>query len=724
MEEEIHDDKTDFSETDQDELSEEDVDTPEFAKNTKGTTLILPPSLFPNEEIDNDYQVPEEPEERREIKNQVKNSKKEKAKVVTKREETPIVTKQPEPKQYHKSVDNISKKRVKKEPIQQFKYSPVQWSPPHSIPEDRKSRNNKIVEEEYPKQQDIEQNEVTPPRDIPSTKRQTTETDSLMYLLADPKKLRKVTDPTPIPDDEIRATPVRNVKSPRPQTPIEQFTYQNRSPKNEKTPSPQQASLRESPLKQLSPRSETQSTFRPPERRFLSPTSTHLPAENNDLINQNSVLSKKETSPINNNRQPSIQRSQPSPASANRSPVNKTPVNETREPTPTPTKTEKREESPEFTEKWKEREDLKRQRGDDIRRTILLEEQKEKRELIYEFWLMEQNKVPVSKKYTLDDDLAEMRFEYSKLKSEEDIKSKVRTGWNMFQCANSLAELINQRLNPFDVPMDGWTEEVDKEKDKYEPHFRKLYKSLSCRFNIKPGTQIAMMYISQFLVFIVPRLLKKFTDSKKKDPPPQKAPEYPWEKQKAKSDPKPRQTDRKTVTKSVQIEKQVEALKKQMEFYQKQIEQQKAALKAQQELIQKYSQLPTNNNVTKIFTSPPSKITNLSPEKKSSPSVITEGNSQSTQQIEELEDELASVAGTTDDNTDLPPPADSLGAISAFVPMIDRFTQQKNEKPKQIDMQLYNEKPEIPESYLAAEEKKKSEEVVRKSSRKSATMVL
>lgn len=64
---------------------------------------------------------------------------------------------------------------------------------------------------------------------------------------------------------------------------------------------------------------------------------------------------------------------------------------------------------------------------------------------------MEQNKVPVSKKYTLDNDFAEMRFKYSKLKSEKDIKSKVRTGWNMFQCANSLAELINQRLNPFDV---------------------------------------------------------------------------------------------------------------------------------------------------------------------------------------------------------------------------------------------------------------------------------
>lgn len=45
----VHDDQTNFSEIDQDEISDNDLATPNFAKNTKGTTLILPPSLFPGD---------------------------------------------------------------------------------------------------------------------------------------------------------------------------------------------------------------------------------------------------------------------------------------------------------------------------------------------------------------------------------------------------------------------------------------------------------------------------------------------------------------------------------------------------------------------------------------------------------------------------------------------------------------------------------------------------
>jgi hypothetical protein len=68
----------------------------------------------------------------------------------------------------------------------------------------------------------------------------------------------------------------------------------------------------------------------------------------------------------------------------------------------------------------------------------LEEEDKEKRELIYEFWMMQENGIPVSKKYTMDDSLDDMRYEYHKLKHECDVKDKVRMGWNMFTMVDQI----------------------------------------------------------------------------------------------------------------------------------------------------------------------------------------------------------------------------------------------------------------------------------------------
>lgn len=57
-----------------------------------------------------------------------------------------------------------------------------------------------------------------------------------MYLLTDSKKLKNVTDPTPLPENHATSPKER---TPRPQTPVQQFDYRERTPINDKIPSPQ-----------------------------------------------------------------------------------------------------------------------------------------------------------------------------------------------------------------------------------------------------------------------------------------------------------------------------------------------------------------------------------------------------------------------------------------------------------------------------------------------------
>jgi hypothetical protein len=160
----------------------------------------------------------------------------------------------------------------------------------------------------------------------------------------------------------------------------------------------------------------------------------------------------------------------------------------------------------------------RRREDHEVREAMYKENMREKKELVYELFFMEtKEKLPVSKRWTMADDLDEMRFEYNKLKSEKTIKEKVLMGWNMFATVNSLIEFINEKINPFDISIKGWSEELDKAKEQYEPHFRKLYRQMSVKVQVQPGVQIAMLLASQFLVFFVPKLLTKVQTKKKSE---------------------------------------------------------------------------------------------------------------------------------------------------------------------------------------------------------------
>ena len=141
-----------------------------------------------------------------------------------------------------------------------------------------------------------------------------------------------------------------------------------------------------------------------------------------------------------------------------------------------------------------------REKMDRFQKAMQEEIMKEKRELIYELWKMDRDGLPVSKRFTMEDSIDELRFEYHKLNQECDVNEKVRIGWSMFSCFNSVIEILNEKLDPFNFSIDGWGDQLDKEKEQYEPHFRKLYRMMSCKFQIKPGIGTEVFLNNNFQV--------------------------------------------------------------------------------------------------------------------------------------------------------------------------------------------------------------------------------
>ncbi len=391
----------------------------------------------------------------------------------------------------------------------------------------------------------------------------------------------------------------------------------------------------------------------------------------------------------------------------------------------------------------------KRTRADEIREQMQFEEAKEKRELMYEFWLMEKQGIPVSKKYNIDDNIDEMRFEYHRLKSEGDIRDKIKLGWSMFSCVNSIGEMINQKFKPLGISMEGWSEELDSQRQEYEKVFRKIYKNIATRFYVRPGLQLMMMFGSQLLLFAAPRVLKKFQKKDEEDSRIQELDE--------KGNPIPTETVRKIN----ELQGNVLEIRNQFsEQLAKMQQQQLLLLQAQQKFFETVtasfnsSNFRHSNSTQEDISKESQNIDNITqhnvseipkhnlitekklpiPEsKKNTPQKnnleIATQNDDDSNEYEWVEAEV------TDDEPDAPnntvinnghriskadeSASDSIGeVITQMQPMVNMFRELKRrEKDVPLDQYMYDKPPEIPETMVKQHEELKKKGFIQDDSR-------
>lgn len=153
----------------------------------------------------------------------------------------------------------------------------------------------------------------------------------------------------------------------------------------------------------------------------------------------------------------------------------------------------------------------------DVKKIQASEEEKEKKDYLYQFYLMERQGFKISKKYTIEDSIDEMRYEYTQVKKEETINSKVDFWWEIFATTNTIFNTLNKQINPFNIPSDDWDKEIEQKKTEYRAILRRAMKNKIMSFNINPLAEFGVLFFSQFLLFFLPRILGKLTDNKEKE---------------------------------------------------------------------------------------------------------------------------------------------------------------------------------------------------------------
>lgn len=102
-------------------------------------------------------------------------------------------------------------------------------------------------------------------------------------------------------------------------------------------------------------------------------------------------------------------------------------------------------------------------------------EMKEKKEILYQMDRLEAKGYRLPRKFSMQSDLEEMRSEYHRILREKEVDASVRFQRKMMMAAVTGIEFLNGKFDPFNVQLDGWSEQVHENITDYDDIFEELH---------------------------------------------------------------------------------------------------------------------------------------------------------------------------------------------------------------------------------------------------------
>ena len=105
-------------------------------------------------------------------------------------------------------------------------------------------------------------------------------------------------------------------------------------------------------------------------------------------------------------------------------------------------------------------------------------ERKEKAELLFKLEKLDRLGIKMSKKYNFSSDIEEMRFEYNRIKSARSLESSIKFQKKMLMACVTGIEFLNNRFDPLDLKLDGWSESVHENINDYKKYLKNYMKNI------------------------------------------------------------------------------------------------------------------------------------------------------------------------------------------------------------------------------------------------------
>jgi hypothetical protein len=119
-----------------------------------------------------------------------------------------------------------------------------------------------------------------------------------------------------------------------------------------------------------------------------------------------------------------------------------------------------------------------------------LKEAAEKAEFINKLQRLEAKGFPVAKRFTMDNSLDEIKAEYMRLVDARQLETSIRFQRNMLMGFVTGLDWMNNKFDPFDLKLDGWSESVHENIEDYDEIFEELYDKYKQRGQMPPEARL------------------------------------------------------------------------------------------------------------------------------------------------------------------------------------------------------------------------------------------
>ena len=103
---------------------------------------------------------------------------------------------------------------------------------------------------------------------------------------------------------------------------------------------------------------------------------------------------------------------------------------------------------------------------------------------------LEKKGIKLTKKYNMESNLNEMRGEYEMIVSEKEKSNSVKFQGRMLMAAITGLEFLNNRFDPFDIKLDGWSEQINEGIDDYDEIFGELHEKYKSKAAMAPELKL------------------------------------------------------------------------------------------------------------------------------------------------------------------------------------------------------------------------------------------
>jgi hypothetical protein len=115
---------------------------------------------------------------------------------------------------------------------------------------------------------------------------------------------------------------------------------------------------------------------------------------------------------------------------------------------------------------------------------------KEKFKLLRKLEELEQKGVTLTKRYSMDSSYSEMKGEYDTQIEERERQNSVKFQGKMLLACITGLEFLNNKFDPFDLKLDGWSEQMNENLGEYDEIFGELHEKYKSKAKMSPELKL------------------------------------------------------------------------------------------------------------------------------------------------------------------------------------------------------------------------------------------